>query len=142
MSDHIAAVEAARQRWNAGDLDGYLSLYDDGIRLHGYAPVPMDKSTVTGFYRSIWSALPQSGLPNPRLDFHEVLLDGDMYCCRFTMSGVQQGEFMGAPASGKPYALEGITILRFDGDRVVERWSSADFLGLLMQVGAIPVPAA
>ena len=28
-------------RWNAGDLDGYLSLYDEGIRLHGYSPEPI-----------------------------------------------------------------------------------------------------
>jgi hypothetical protein len=30
-----------------------------------------------------------------------------------------------------------------DGDsgRTVERWSSADFLGLLVQIGAMPAPA-
>jgi predicted ester cyclase len=140
MTDHAAAVERARQRWNAGDLDGYLSLYDERIRLHGYAPEPMDKATVTGFYRMIFATLAEPGRPNPGLEFHEVLVDGDLYCCRFTMTGAQQGEFMGVPATGKPYRLEGITIMRFAGDRVVERWSTADFLGMLVQLGAIPAP--
>ena len=30
----------AVDRWNAGDLDGYLTLYDEGILLHGYSPEP------------------------------------------------------------------------------------------------------
>lgn len=58
------------------------------------------------------------------------------------MSGVQTGEFNGVPATGKPYVLEGITIMRFAGDQVVERWSTADFLGLMVQLGALPAPAA
>ena len=50
-------------------------------------------------------------------------------------------EFMGVPASGTAIALPGITILRFHSDRVVERFSQADMLGLLIQVGAVPAPA-
>jgi predicted ester cyclase len=48
---------------------------------------------------------------------------------------------MGVPATGRPYVFEGITIMRFRGDQVVERWTTADFLGLLVQLGAVPAPA-
>jgi hypothetical protein len=34
--------------------------------------------------------------------------------------------------------MPGITILRFDAGRCVERWSQADFLGLLGQLGVLP----
>jgi predicted ester cyclase len=138
MVDIAARVEAARQSWNAGDLAGYLTLYDEGIRLHGYSPAPMGKTEAAGFYQMIWTTLAEPG-QHPGLEFHEVLVDGVLYCCRFTMTGVQSGEFMGVPPSGRSFALEGITIMRFDGDRVVERWSTADFLGMLMQIGAVPV---
>jgi len=57
------------------------------------------------------------------------------------MSGIHRGPFLGVPATGRPYSLGGITMMRFAGDRVIERWSSADMLGLLVQVGAIPAPA-
>ena len=50
-------------------------------------------------------------------------------------------EFMGVPASGTAIALPGITILHFRGDRVIERFSQADMLGLLVQVGAVPALA-
>jgi hypothetical protein len=56
--DHIAhhyrqitALAAAYESWNAGDLDGYLCLYDEGIALHGYSPEPMNKDQVRGFYQ-------------------------------------------------------------------------------------------
>ncbi len=140
MPGHVDLVENARRRWNAGDLPGYLDLYADNIKLHGYSPEPMDKKAVVGFYEMIWSTLGAPGKANPQLDFHEILDDGDLYCCRYTMSGEHRGNFMGVPATGRPYSLPGITIMRFDGDHVVERWSSADFLGLMVQIGAIPAP--
>jgi hypothetical protein len=33
------------------------------------------------------------------------------------------------------------SVLRFDGARCVERWSQADFLGLVQQIGALPAQA-
>jgi predicted ester cyclase len=134
-------VETARQKWNDGDLDGYLDLYDDTVQLHGYAPEPMGKASVVDFYRGVASALSEPGRSTPQLQFHEVLVDGDRYCCRFTMTGVHTGEFMGVPPTGRPYTLHGITIMRFSGERVVERWSTADFLGMLTEIGALPAPA-
>ena len=130
------ALSAAYESWNAGDLNGYLALYDEGITLHGYSPEPMDKGQVRGFYEGIFSAF-----GTPRLEFHEVLWDGDVCTVRFTMSGRHVNDFMGVPATGTAIALPGITILHFRGDRVIERFSQADMLGLLVQVGAVPAPA-
>jgi predicted ester cyclase len=130
------ALSAALERWNDGDLDGYLTLYDDNIRLHGYSPEPMDKTAVRSFYESIFS-----GFPGPQLEFHEVLWDRDACTVRFTMTGRHQGEFMGVPPTGVDIALPGITVVRFEGERVIERFSQADMLGLLVQLGAVPASA-
>jgi predicted ester cyclase len=139
MKDAAARVEQARQRWNAGDLPGYLSLYDERIALHGYTPEPMNKAAVTGFYQQIWSAFGEGGKAPP-LTFFETLQQGELYCCRFVMEGKHAGGFMGVPATGRSIALPGITMMRFSGERVVERWSQADMLGLLVQIGAVPPP--
>jgi steroid delta-isomerase-like uncharacterized protein len=130
------ALSAAHASWNAGDLEGYLELYDERIALHGYAPEPMGKAEVRWFYAAVFAAF-----DSPQLDFHEVLWDGPTAAIRFTMTGRHVGEFMGVPATGHDIALPGITVLHFDGDRVVERFSQADMLGLMVQMGAIPAPA-
>jgi hypothetical protein len=141
MTAPAERAERARQRWNAGDLPGCLQLCAEDLRFQGVAPNPMDKPSVTGFYRQFWTALGAPGRSNPQLDFHEHLVDGDLYSCRFAVSGEHRGDFMGVPATGRPNVLEGITIMRFRGDQVAERWTTADFLGLMVQLGAVPAPA-
>jgi predicted ester cyclase len=47
---------------------------------------------------------------------------------------------MGVPPSGRDVVLPGMTILKFVNGSVVERWSNADMLGLMVQVGAVPAP--
>lgn len=136
MPEPREALSAALESWNAGDLDGYLRLYDEGIRLHGYSPAPMDKAQVRGFYEGIFSAF-----DTPKLVFDEVAWDGDVCAIRFTMTGRHVKEFMGVPATGTTITLPGITILHFRGDRVIERFSQADMLGLLVQIGAVSAPA-
>ncbi|MGD9531705.1 MAG: ester cyclase, partial [Pseudonocardia sp.] len=51
------------------------------------------------------------------------------------------GPFLGVAGTGTEIALPGITILHFRDGRCVERWSHADMLGVLVQVGAVPPPA-
>jgi predicted ester cyclase len=136
MATAQEALTSAVDCWNAGDLDGYLKLYRDDIRLHGYSPEPMSKEEVRGFYEMTFA-----GFDSPQLDFHEVLWDGDACTIRFTMSGKHVGEFLGVPGTNTDVALPGITILHFEGDQVVERFSQADMLGFMVQVGAVPAPA-
>jgi predicted ester cyclase len=137
MTTPREALSKAVESWNAGDLDGYLELYREDIRLHGYSPEPMGKQEVRGFYEAAFAAFDGG----PQLDFHEVLWDGDKCTIRFTMSGTHTGEWLGVPGTGTAVGVPGITILHFDGDQVAERWSQADLLGFLVQVGAVPAPA-
>jgi predicted ester cyclase len=136
MPARSEVLSAALAAWNAGDLDGYLQLYDDNIRLHGYTPEPMDKSAVRQFYQGIFTAF-----DSPPLEFHETLWVGDACTIRFTMGGRHVAEFMGVPPTNIEIVLPGITIMHFGSERVIERFSQADMLGLLVQLGAIPAPA-
>lgn len=135
MHETIAALERAGQHWNAGDLSGYLQLYDEGVILHGYAGVEPGLASVRRFYEGFWQAFPDS-----RLIFEDVFASGDRVACRFFVEGIHGGPFLGLEPTGREVRLPGITILRFQGNRCVERWSQADFLGLLVQLGAISLP--
>ena len=46
----VHTLERAGQCWNAGDLAGYLQLYDEGVLLHGYAGVEPGLASVRRFY--------------------------------------------------------------------------------------------
>ena len=111
-------------------------LYAEDVRLHGYTPEAMDKAAVQAFYEGIVTAF-----PGCQLTVHENIVAGDRLTCRFTLSGRHDGPFLGVPGTGLEIALPGITVLRFVGERCVERWSCADMLGVLVQIGAVPAPA-
>ena len=48
---------------------------------------------------------------------------------------------MGIPPTGTTFSMTGQTVLHFRAGRVVERWSTADLLSLLVQLGAVRLPA-
>jgi hypothetical protein len=111
-------------------------LYDDVVVLHGYTPEPLTpKAAVKGFYAAILEAFPDA-----RVTTEELVVDGDMLAWRFRFAGTHRGTFGGVPATGKPFDIPGMTMLRFGESRCVERWFVADFLTLLMQIGAVPPP--
>jgi steroid delta-isomerase-like uncharacterized protein len=128
-----ANLRRAFEAWNAGDLDGYLALYDDSIELHGYSPEPMTKASVRGFYEMIHRAF-----DGPKLIFHDVFSHGDRLAVRFTMTGTHRDQFLRVAATGRSVAVDGITILRFSNGRCVERWSSVNMYAWLAQLGAVP----
>lgn len=136
MSTNRDAFDRAIAAFNNSDLDRYLELYDPSLTLHGYSEQPMGKQEAEGFYQGILSAL-----SDIHLDIFEVVEEGDMIAARFTMTGTHSGELSGVPATGLPISQNGMTIMRFSGGKVVERWSIADFLSVLMQIGAMPAPA-
>jgi steroid delta-isomerase-like uncharacterized protein len=134
-AEMVDRLERAIAAWNQGDLDEYMTLYDDDVVLHGLAPQPMDKEAVRGFYEGIFA-----GLPGSQIEILDTFGTGDRLCGRFVQRGRHGGELMGVPPSGREVELAGITILAFRDGRVVERWTQADMLGLMGQIGALPPP--
>jgi len=127
----------AIQSWNAGDLDGYLNMYDESVLLYGYSPEPLDKAGVVARYKAAWANLSMPGKKGPLLTIDDVFEAGDRVVNRFTMSGVQSGNLMNFSPTGKRYDLPGITILKFRDGKVVERWSCTDRLKQLVQLGIL-----
>lgn len=82
-----------------------------------------------------------AGHPGCRLTVDETLVDGDRLSCRFTLTGRHDGESLGMPATGRVVVLPGIAVRHVRDDACVRCWSSADMLGVLVQIGALPPPA-
>lgn len=65
----------------------------------------------------------------------------DRVVVRWIGRGTHTGELMGVPATGASIACDALTILRIADGKIAEEWTVWDALGLLQQVGAVPVPA-
>jgi predicted ester cyclase len=65
----------------------------------------------------------------------DLLEEGDKVVARQTVTGTNQGELMGRPATGRSVTYDEIFIFRFANQRVVEIWGVVDFLSLMRQLG-------
>ena len=92
--------------------------------------------------RKLLRQAPVDAFPDCHVDSEAMYVEGDVLTWRFRFSGTHTGTFQGIPPSGRSFSIPGITILRFGASRCVERWSVADFLGMMIQIGAIPAPPA
>ena len=79
-----------------------------------------------------------------RYDIHRVFVDGDMAAAYVTMHGTHEGGLPpGVPATHKPFAVKHVHLFRFaDDGRIVEHSAVRDDLGMVMQLGLLPPPAA
>jgi predicted SnoaL-like aldol condensation-catalyzing enzyme len=74
-------------------------------------------------------------------DVQEVFAVGDRVAVRWIGRGTHRGELMGVAPTGAGIAVDAISLFRVSGGKIVEEWTVWDALGLLQQVGAVPVVA-
>ncbi len=74
-------------------------------------------------------------------DVKEIFSVGDRVVARWVGSGRHEGELMGVAPTGAPIEVDAISLFRIADGKITEEWTVWDALGLLQQVGAVPVPA-
>jgi len=67
-----------------------------------------------------------------------MIAEEDKIAVRWTVTGTQKGEFMGIPPTGKKVRFEGMTVYRFEGDKVAEMWWVSNEIAILRQLGVFP----
>jgi predicted ester cyclase len=137
LEENKSAVAGAIDTFNDPDARRkYLEIHDSSVTAYGLgSPDPVEFEGVTLFYETLWSAF-----PDVEATIEDMIAEGDTVCFRVTVRGTHRGEFMGVPPSGNQVTFSVQNIYRFRDGKVVERWSNADLLGLMVQIGAIPAP--
>lgn len=81
-----------------------------------------------------------NAFPDLKFKLDDEIAEGDKVVHRWTMSGTQKGPLMGIPPTGNHAVWTGITIVRFEDGKIVERWANVDIMAVLVQLGIIPPP--
>ena len=84
----------------------------------------------------------RAAFPDMHWKVEEQIAEGDKVVTRFEWTGTHRGEFLGVPATGRRVKVWGIVIDRLDGDRIKDTRIIMDTLGLMTQLGAIPMGQA
>jgi steroid delta-isomerase-like uncharacterized protein len=134
MSDNIETIERFELAFRAGDQATIDELCAPGLVDHN--PAPDHEGTLAGFKEKIagFAAV----FPDLEEDLQDVIASGDTVATRWVLTGSQQREFMGIPASGQAIRVEGMNFYRLADGRVTDIWTQFDGLALMQQLGAIP----
>ncbi|MGI5237975.1 ester cyclase [Dactylosporangium sp. CA-139066] len=137
MTDTTTVASAEKQRevvdqiWLVGLNQGDLSIADKHLtpdfRNHG----SHDDSLTGPEAFKLTIRKQRSGFSDIRYEILDFLSEGDRACVRWVMHGRHTGMFLGVPPTGKIVEHHAILILRFEGEKVAERWGIVDNFALL-----------
>jgi steroid delta-isomerase-like uncharacterized protein len=128
---------------------GFFQAYDKGMPLDalagqflspdfvfkGPSMPPMDITA----YKQFGAAF-REGFPDLAHTIEDQVAEGEMVATRVTFTGTNKGPFQGMPATGKQVKITGIAIDHVVNGKIKERWVDFDVMGLMQQLGAIPMP--
>jgi steroid delta-isomerase-like uncharacterized protein len=128
--------KAAQAFNNCDDRSGWLDLHAESVKAHGLGPTALDMAGLKRFYSALWG-----GFPDLTIQVDDLIGEHDKVVWRITASGTHDGSFQGAPATGKSVKFGAHYTFRFENGKIAERWSTLDRLSVLVQIGAVSLPA-
>ena len=77
-----------------------------------------------------------------RFEVRDEIAEGDKVVQLVTMSGRHTGPLMGREPTDRTFAVRHIYIWRIADGKIADHWGSRDDLGLLGQLGLLPISEA
>ena len=118
-----------------GNFAEMSSVFNDNMIFHfPGVHAPMSVSEFQGPAQGIYA-----GFSDFKHTIEDFIIEGNKVACRLNITGTHNGTFQGIPASNKSIAINAITIFNIENNKLSEHWVSVDMLGLMAQIGAIPM---
>ena len=140
MTEQNKAISrrVAEEFFAGGNLELTDELFDSNVVWHDVAsPEPVRGRDAIRQQVQLY----REAFPDLELTIDDELAEDDRVATRWTARGTHQGELFGIAPTGKQTTVEGMTIDRFSGGKIVESWNNWDTLGLMQQLGVVPQTA-
>ena len=140
MSTEQNKINARRivdESWNKHNTKVLDELFSNDAILHN----PQDPTVAKGpqgAKTSLETYL--TAFPDVKITIEKEIADGDYVVQHLRAIGTNTGSFNGMPATGKKAITTGSMTTKFDNGKIVEVWSFFDNLGLMQQLGVVPMP--
>ena len=135
---NLATLTKFAEAVNTGNFD----LFKEAVSIENvdHDPAPGQVPGPEG-YRMFFSGL-RNAFPDLSVAPETLVADDESIAFAYTITGTQNGPFMGIAPTGKKIKIRGMQISKFKDGKMVERWGSSDELGMLQQLGVLDVPKA
>ena len=124
------------EAWSGGNYDLAYEVISPDMTVHGAGgqKVGMGPDALIELIRT-W----RTAFPDGYMTIEDLIVEGDLVGVRNSWHGTQTAEFYGIPASGKRVDVTSIGLDRVVDGKVVEGWGEMDMVGMMQQLGAMPL---
>ena len=136
MAEDIAGVvrRFVDEVINSGKLDVIDELLaPDFVEHQEFPGLEPTREGVKKFF-AMW----REAFPDTRCTIQLLVTEGDTVAFYGTWTGTHQGEFMGAPGSGRQFSVPNADFIRFRDGVGVEHWGIFDSGLFVQQLGIVP----
>ena len=133
-------IAATRRLIAEGFTGGNLAICDELISPEAIEHQRGSKAGIEGTKDAIRTL--RSWFSDFELTIVDVIASGDMVWIRNRATGLNTGNVLGRPATGRSFEITVIDVLRFADGKIVEHWGVPDQLGMLIQLGLFGRPDA
>ncbi len=97
-----------------------------------------DGSDVIGpeHFKQFWHAF-RAAFTSIHVEIHQTMQEGELALARWTLGAEHTGPFLGIAPTGKTVQVNGMSVQRFVGGKIMEAWDNWDQLALMTQIGAV-----
>ncbi len=124
------------QSADEGDFEAWRAIASPDLVASANGGDPMNRDEFEGMVHGILG-----GFSNGRHVIESQVAEGDTVATRLTWTALHTGDFNGVAASNRPVRICGDAFDRIEDGRLVEHHAQFDLMGLMVQLGAVPVPA-
>lgn len=124
------------EAWSGGKYDVAHEIIAPVMTVHGAGgqAVGMGPDGLVDLIKT-W----RTAFPDGYMTVDELVVEGDLVGIRNTWHGTHTGDFYGIPSTGKRVEVTSIGIDRVQDGKVVEGWGELDMVGMMQQLGAMPL---
>lgn len=121
---------------NGRNLDAVTANFAADATFYGWGPQPL---RVDGYRKAMSELL--NAFPDSKFTALDVTAEGSKVVVRHQFEGTHTGAaFQGVPATQRRVTIPATVIYEYKDGKATNLWLNADFLGLLVQLGAVPAP--
>ena len=81
-----------------------------------------------------------ASFPDLHISIDDLVAAGDRVAAKLTVTGTDTGGVQGKPATGRSVRFWAVEHLAIRDEQIISVWVGGDWLGLFIQLGAIPDP--
>ncbi len=126
----------ASDRQDAEMMDQLVSSTNYSLHFSGMPPMNWNTN------KEQFLAPFNKAFPDLRRNIVDMVAEGDKVAVSINVTGTYKGEFQGIPATSKQVSFTAMDILTIIDGKITEEWATADMMGLMQQIGAIPARSA